>query len=419
MAAGNNVIDLPWRARLRKSEKGKTLGDEANTKIALEYSPDLAGLVRLNEFSLQIELTRAPPWRKSRAHDRWSDNDDVELMMWLQHIGISMRSRNATHECLSVVAQGASFHPVKDYLAALEWDATQRLNEWLVRYLGAKGNEAYLAAIGRKFLVSAVARILSPGCQADHTIVLEGRQGGGKSRAARTLAIMPEWFTDRLPDLHSADAAIQLAGRWIIELSELAALKRTDDIETSKGYLSRTFDVYRPPYGRSSIHVPRQCVFIGSTNEQDYLRDRTGNRRYWPVKCGDLDIEYLTRDRDQLWAEAMAAFKCGEQWHLESDEGEMAAAEQDERVQLTELEERVMDYLERNELSGMKETTTREVFINGLGLDPDKPDYIERAGRIGNQVVVAMRRAGWEKVAAIGRGKARRNVFRKAQGTPV
>lgn len=412
-AESDNVINLPWRARLRKSEKGKTLGDEANAMIALTSAPELAGLTQYNEFSLECELRREPPWRSAAVGDRWTDNDDVQLMVWLQHCGIGMRSRSSVSECVMVCAHERKVHPVREYLRRLEWDAVPRISVWLAKYMGAHGGEEYLSAIGRRWLISAVARVMQPGCQADHTIVLEGLQGAGKSRTARALAVNPDWFTDRLPDLHTADAAIQLAGRWIVELAELAAVRHTASIESSKAYLTRTFDVYRPPYGRRSISVPRQCVFLGSTNEDTYLRDRTGNRRYWPVKCGDIDIEYLERDRDQLWAEAFAAYRAGEPWHLDNGEQHLAVEEQDERVIITELEQEVATYLERQVAAGINEVEMRQVLINGLNLEPDKPDYVERAARLGVQVAAAMRAQGWVKAGIRGRGKTRRNIYRR------
>lgn len=410
------VHELPWRARLRMNDKGKPLPDEANVDIALRNAPGIAGLVRRNEFSGKIEITRDTPWRDVVAGESWSDRDDTALMLWMQREGILIRSASAISRCVEAVAHDAAFHPVHDYLKATEWDLTPRLNGWLARYLGAKGEPEYLSAVGRRWLISAIARVMRPGCQADHTLVLEGLQGAGKSRTARALAVKPEWFADRIPDLHTADAAIQLAGCWIVELAELSAVRRAEN-EAVKAYLSRTHDVYRPPYGRYRINVPRQCVFIGSTNEGTYLTDRTGNRRYWPVACGDIDIQYLERDRDQLWAEAYAAFKNGEPWHLDSDEQRMASAAQEERTVVTELEEMVIAYLHRLEIGGAREVEVRQIMIAALNMDPDKPDFVERAGRVGNQVIGVLRSQGWGRKKIVGRGKDRRNVYEKQQNS--
>lgn len=413
MALDNtNVIDLPWRARLRSSDKGKILADEANAMIAMRFAPEIAGLTQYNEFSLQVELRRAPPWRDARPGETWTDTDDMQLLVWLQHAGIGIRARTAITECVAVCANERKIHPVREYLKTTEWDGKARLNTWLSRYLGARGDEDYLTAIGRRWLISAVARVMRPGCQADHTLVLEGLQGAGKSRTARALAVKPEWFADRIPDLHTTDAAIQLAGRWVVEVAELAAIRHTASIESTKAYLTRTHDVYRPPYGRRSLSVPRQCVFIGSTNEDAYLRDRTGNRRFWPVRCGDIDIECLESDRDQLWAEAMDAYRAGEPWHLDRDEQSIAAAEQDERVMVSELEHEVHEYLGRQIESNIYEVEMKDVLVHGLNLDPDKPDYVERCARLAVQAAAAMRSQGWVKIGVKGRGPTRRNLYR-------
>lgn len=416
--SATNVIELPWRARLRSSDKGKPLPDEANVDIALRNAPAIAGLVRYNAFSNKIELTKSPPWRDVRPGEQWTDRDDTQLMHWMQREGIGIRSAPALSRCVEVVAHDAEYHPVRDYLKGLEWDAKPRLNTWLTRYLGAKGDEQYLAAVGRRWMISAVARVMRPGCQADHTLVLEGLQGAGKSRTARALAVRPEWFADRLPDLHTTDAAIQLAGCWIVELAELSAVKRAES-EGVKGYLSRTHDNYRPPYGRYRISVARQCVFIGSTNESAYLVDRTGNRRYWPVACGDIDIEILEAERDHLWAEAFTAYQNNEPWHLDNDERRLAAAEQEERVAVTVLEQDVSSYLERIEASGQKEIDLKQILIAALNLEPDKPDFADRAGRHAYAVMGVLRSHGWVKLKVTGRGKSRRNVFVKMYQGPL
>ena len=410
-----NVIELPWRARLRTSDKGKTLGDEANALIAMRFAPEIAGLTQYNEFSRKCEFRRACPWRQTKAGDEWTDNDDMELLVWLQHQGIAIRSRSSISECVSVCAYGFQVHPVREYLKALEWDGVPRLNTWLSRYLGARGDEDYLTAVGRRWPISAVARVMRPGCQADHMLVFEGLQGAGKSRTARLLAVNPDWFVDRLPDLHTADAADQLKGKWIVEVAELAAIRHTASIESVKGYLTRTHDNYRPAYGRRAIAAPRQCVFIGSTNEEAYLRDRTGNRRYWPVKCGDIDIECLEMDRDQLWAEARDAYLAHEPWHLDTEQQSLAEAEQEDRVLLSELEQMVCGYLDTRVAAGVREVEMREVLTGALNLDPDKPDYVERCARLAVQAASAMRSQGWVKIGVRGRGKTRRNIYRFSQ----
>jgi putative DNA primase/helicase len=209
----------------------------------------------------------------------------------------------------------------------LKWDGTERLSGWLTTYLGAP-KSPLAAAIGRKFLISAVARIERPGCKVDHMLILEGYQGALKSKSLRTL-VGDDWFTDHIADLGTKDSCQDLRGVWVIELSELAAI-RPGEVERVKAYISRQVDHYRPSYGRRSIDVPRQCVFIGTTNDTEYLSDPTGGRRYWPVTCTALDPEALARDRDQVWAEAVAAYHAGETWWIDDDQLRRVAQEEQE-----------------------------------------------------------------------------------------
>lgn len=399
-----------WRSLLAQ-RNGRIIGDERNVGLALTLAPELRDLVRFNEFSLRVEFGTVPPWRETKTGETWSDDDDHGLQVWLQERGLEIRNPSTIAACIAFAAKEAGFHPPRDYLAGLSWDGSERLSTWLERCLDANGPREYLAAVGKRFMVSAVARPLKPGCQVDHVLVLEGQQGIGKSESARILAVLPAWFADDMPDLGNKDAAIQLAGKWIIELAELAAVRRAD-IERVKAFLSRETDTYRPPYGRRTVSVPRQCVFIATTNEALYLRDQTGNRRFWPVKCGHIDLDALRAERDQLWAEAVQLFRAGEQWHPTGSECTLAAAEQSERVLVTELEADVAEYLDHVTAAGIKEVDTKAVMVEALHLDPDKPDFSERAVRLGAQVAGAIERAGWERVRRAGRGKSRRTLYR-------
>ncbi len=398
-----------WRDELAPSGNAFA-GDERNVLIALRAAPDLAGLVRFNEFGLTVEFTRSPPWRKAESGSRWTETDDVQLSAWLQGIGLKLRGTAAVANCIAVSALERAYHPVREFLEEITWDGVARLQAWLSSHLGAEGNQEYLAAIGARFLVSAVARILRPGCQADHVLVLEGGQGIGKTSAARALAMESEWFAGSLPDIHSKDAALQLAGRWIVEISELRAV-RNSQVEAVKSFITETVDTFRPPYGRRTAQFPRQCVFVATTNETDYLRDRTGNRRYWPVKCARIDIPGILRDREQLWAEAVHEFRIGTQWHLSDTEMRLATAEQRGRVFITELEQDVAAYLQRVTEGGQTEISVREVLIHGLNLDPDSAGYAEAARKLGSAVAEALEFAGWQKDAR--RGSDRRTMYRR------
>lgn len=231
---------------------------------------------------------------------------------------------------MSDFARQHGFHPVRDYLDALQWDRTPRLDRWLSTYGGAD-DSAYVGAIGALALIAAVRRVRRPGCKFDEMLVLESAQGTNKSSALATLAVSEEWFSDDLPLNQDTQRVIErTAGRWIVEAAELAGMRKTD-IEHLKAFLSRRVDRARPAYGRMSMEVSRQFVVIGTTNNDRYLRDGTGNRRFWPVKVSQFDLEALARDRDQLWAEAAAREAAGESIRLEPALYGDAAAEQEKR----------------------------------------------------------------------------------------
>jgi predicted P-loop ATPase len=393
-----------WRSTLAPSGTG-FVGDERNILIALRTAPQLAGLLRFNEFALNLEFTRAPPWREAASGAIWTEADDTQAAAWLQAQGLKVRGPGVVADCTAVAARVNGYHPVREYLDALTWDQEPRLQIWLLEYLSAQGDTPYLAAIGRKFLISAVARIMAPGCQVDHVLALEAPQGAGKTSAVRALAMRPEWAAGDLPEIHGKDARLQLAGRWIIEIAELKAV-RTSEIEAQKSFITQTHDTFRPPYGRRTAQFPRQSVFIATTNESEYLRDRTGNRRWWPVRCGAIDVAALTRDRDHLWAEAVHEFRAGTAWHLTAAETALAMAEQHERVHVTELEQDVATYLDT--VTG-DSVTVREVLIHGLSLDPDKPSYSDTARKLGPAVAEALEHCRWQKDAR--RGRAKRTTY--------
>jgi predicted P-loop ATPase len=212
-------------------------------------------------------------------------------------------------------------------------------------------------------MIGAVARIMEPGCKMDNVIILEGPQGTMKSTAIAALA-GEEWFNDALPDLHNlADAAIQLAGKWITEIAEMSAVRRSD-VETTKAWIGRRVDRYRAPYDRNAADHPRQCVFIATTNDEHYLKDQTGNRRYWPLACKAIEVQAIRRDRDQLWAEALTRYRNGERWHLEGEEKTLAEIEQEDRREIDPWEGRIGSFVDA--LNGMPTTVEHVAVILGI-----------------------------------------------------
>src|SRR5262249_44718291 len=210
------------------------------------------------------------------------------------------------------VAKERAFHPIKDYLNDLEWDGKKRVEQFATTYLGAEASP-YHAAVSKCFLIAAVARIMQPGGKADYMPILEGAQDKGKSTAIETM--FAPWFSDDLAELGTKDAAMQVRVAWGIEIAELASMSRPE-IERVKAFITRKVDRFRPAYGRHVIEAQRQSIFIGSTNADTYLKDETGGRRFWPIKCGKIDLKALERDKDQLWAEAVALYGKGVGWWL-------------------------------------------------------------------------------------------------------
>jgi predicted P-loop ATPase len=287
-------------------------------------------------------------------------------------------------EAATMVAEENPFHPVRDYLDGLVWDGKHRLDDWLSTYLGATvepsddklngkdkeedqkrfaAQSAYLKAIGSRWMIGAVRRIYRPGEKVDCALVLVGPQGILKSTVFSVLG--GEWFTDQVPDLGSKDAAIQLAGIWIVEFAEFLSI-RSVDVNASKKWMTIRKDRYRAPYGRHSSDHPRQSVFGGTTNDHEFLSDPTGARRFWSAVCGEkIDIEALRRDRDQLFAEAVHRHRAGEPHWLDTADLQAAAAvEAEEHYIQHPWEALIQEWL----IEGNKTVAfTNEILIKALG----------------------------------------------------
>lgn len=335
-----------WRHGLLLNDEGEPRPILANAIHALRKAPEWEDVLWHDAFATVTVARQAPPWATDRKEEwtdtTWSDRDDYLVAEWLQHQGITVPASIAG-QAVETVARDREFHPVREYLDGLEWDGVARLDRWLTTYLGA-ADSVYVRAVGARWLISAVARIYVPGCQVDCALILEGPQGIRKSSALAVLA--RPWFTDRLSELGSKDAAIETRGVWIIELAELDTMSRAE-VGTIKAFMSRRQDRFRPPYGKRLVDLLRQCVFAGSINpEGGYLKDATGGRRFWPVVCGTIDLDGLEHDRDQLWAEARDRFRRHEPWWLETRELDALAAEQQaERYQGDAWDDPIRTYL--------------------------------------------------------------------------
>ncbi len=231
------------------------------------------------------------------------------------------------------VSESNARHPLREWLLGLEWDGEPRLHGWLHWWAGAEWTDDGLTEVyGTKWAISAVARILEPGCKVDTALILVGRQGLGKSTAFRTLA-GAQWFSDSVIDVRSKEAYQALQGLWVYEWAELDSMKRSETTAV-KAFLSARVDRYRPAYARHSVSAPRQCVFVGTTNDTRFLTDPTGSRRYWARQLvGEADVAQLAANREQIWSEAVARYQEGERWWLDRGQDALRVADAERHSQ--------------------------------------------------------------------------------------
>jgi predicted P-loop ATPase len=339
-----------------------------------------------DEFAMQTTMTAAPPWERttpmfiSRA---WTEHDDLLATNWLQQEGIGVPV-SVAQQAVEAVARDDYFHPVVRYLEGLEHDGLSRLAGWVSKYLGAEPS-TYHAEVGKVMLIAAVARIYKPGCKVDTVPILEGKQGAKKSTAMRTL--FAPWFSDELAELGSKDAAMQTRGIWGIEISELDAMSR-GDASKIKAFISRTTDRFRPPYGKRLIESPRSCTLWGTTNSGSYLKDETGGRRFLPVRVGRIDVDLLQTDRDQLWAEAVVAYKADTPWWLTDDRVQAnAEREQRDRYAGDPWDSVIARFVEAR---GM--VTVEEILTQVLHIETGRQTQVDQ-----NRIARCLRSMGWER----------------------
>jgi predicted P-loop ATPase len=352
---------LPWVLNAEGTAIAKN--SIRNAQLYIEHHPAVVGMFQYNNFTDRVMMMYGLPDDTRNDYPReLADHDEVALAAFLNNLGQSGRI-SETGSVIREVAFRNQYDPLKDYLDGLVWDGDARLQEWLIRYAEADDTE-YVRLVSEKFLISAAARALRPACKVDTMLVLEGRQSIGKSSLCRVLA--GEWFTDQVGDVTSKDSSERLQGAWVIEIPEMDKFSRAE-ANAVKDFLSRTEDRYRPAYGRNVIKRPRRCVFLGTINPDGvgYLRDTTGNRRFWPVRVEDVDLRGLTAVRDQLWAEAVHRLKDGAEWWLDrADEG-MARVEQELRRDEDVWEPAVEKWLKE---SIQECFTTADVLFGALAL---------------------------------------------------
>lgn len=358
-----------------------------NTQALLDHHPRLKNRIRYDEFHDAI-MAHDVPWSPG-AH-RWTDEDDVQLLAWLQqdcvHDGYA-GGIGDVRMAVPVTARRNTYNPLVDYLEGLRWDGVPRLATFASAYMGGEDTD-YSRKVLRWWLTSAVARAYQPGCKADAVLVLEGVQGAGKSTLLRVLA-GDDFFTDSPVAIGNKDGFALIRGRWFVELAELSSLHGVR-AETAKQFLSSTRDDYRDTYGRHMRSHPRRCVFAGTTNLAKYLSDPTGNRRYWPVPVVAVDLEAMRRDRDQVWAEVVAGYREGQRWYPETPEDhELLEAEQAERVEEADpWETRIGAWLDGTR---QQTVTVADVLLSALDLHP-RDHSKSAASRVGRYLA---KRVDW------------------------
>jgi predicted P-loop ATPase len=394
-----------WQNKLTCTKDGAVQAAMHNLMLILEMDPQLAGLLALDEFANRVVVRRAPPW--SGGNDgEFTELDGVELSAWLgspDRYQMIVKS-SMVLEAVEAVARRHKFHPVRDYLRTLKWDGEPRLRRLFVDHFGATDDE-YHQRVAEIFMVSAAARILRPGCKVDTMLVLEGGQGLGKTRVTQVLFGGDRWYMDAQRSPAEKDFYQDIVGKWGVEIGEMTSFSKAETNKV-KQTLSATSDTYRPSYGRYSRTFPRQCVFIGTTNENEWQRDHTGGRRFLPVGVTRVDVSAIEAVRDQLWAEAVALLDDGlDWWVLPSD----AKDQQDERYLEDSWSEPISRWLDGRAPSSDKvdvyagiemcqnpyivtECSTTEILTRALHIDLARHTKQDQM-----RVAAIMTRLAWDK----------------------
>jgi putative DNA primase/helicase len=369
--AGDGDNDLSWIQKLKISPStGSPLKSIENALVAFEHDPRLKGRIKMDSFADSLMGVGPLPWvprDKEEEVFRWTDTDDAGLRSYLEKI-LNFRVKDIVNDALILCAAANQFNPVVDYLNSLEWDGVKRLDTLFIDYLGA-ADTPYTRAVTRKSFTAAVARAMNPGIKYDTMPVLTGAQGLGKTTLIQKMG--KGWFTNSIESFEGKEAAELLQGVWLVEIGEMSAYNKSD-VQTIKGFLSRTEDQYRAAYARKTEKHPRRCVFFGTSNRSDYLRDPTGGRRFWPVDVGaqqptKLVFRDLDAEVEQLWAEAVMHWRLGESLFLTGELAEEARRQQEGHAEQDPRESLIRDFVERKVPADWqkKDIATRRLYWSG------------------------------------------------------
>jgi len=347
--AGEDFADSGnWLEKLKANRKGEYLSTPSNVILIMSHDPNLAGRVCMDDFAHRQLVTDDLPWRKRERGHFWTDEDDSSLRNYLSKT-YDIAGKGVIIDAMNEVLVKNSFHPIREYLNGLAWDGVKRLDTLLIDYLGAEDTQ-YVRAVTRKMLVAAVARVMVPGIKFDNVLVIVGPQGIGKSYIIKKLG--KSWYSDSVTTVQGKEAMEQIQGFWLLELAELSATKKAE-AEAVKHFISKQEDAYRVAYGRQVSRFPRQCIFFGTTNDATFLRDKTGNRRFWPVEAGtqertkNLWNDMTESEVDQIWAEAAAAWQGGEELYLGAGLEQEALGVQERHTEESPMAGIIREYLDR------------------------------------------------------------------------
>lgn len=386
-----------WKSCLRRTEDNALRAELTNAYLILKHAPEWQGVLAFNEFSCRIEKLKLPPVFGGEVGP-WLDVDAGKTLVWLQMVwNLRLRSSLVVEEAAQLVACDARFHPVREWLERLPpWDGQPRLPHLLPTVFGTEDND-YTRHIGQSLLVSSVARVMQPGCKVDEMVVLEGGQGLGKSTCVAELFGF-EWYLETSEPPSTKDFYVTMQGHTVVEIGEMQSFSKAD-INQVKMAITRRDDKYRAPYERHGESHPRQCIFIGTTNADTYLRDPTGARRFLPVLVSKADVEYIRQWRGELWAEALHLYLTNFQWWDYPQE--LAREEQDARYVEDPWEEIIINYLDGHApqmhypdgLWGpINEITIMKLLRHALQIEVAKMNKGEQQ-RVGE----ILRRLGWFK----------------------
>lgn len=372
-----SFIEISQRFGLQTTSKGQPVINLQNMVRVLERIPGFAKLVWFDEFHNKVFTN----WR-SKDPREWSDIDDLILTNEVQkRLGIQRVGDDTISKAVQVYAHGEIRNEPRDWMGTLKWDEKARIDTFFADSYGALLTE-YARAASKNWWLSMVARIFSPGCKVDNMLVLEGPQGTLKSTSLGVIG--GKWYTDISESPLSKDFFLVLQGKMLVEVGDLDSFRRVEET-LIKRLLTCRVDRFRVPYGRLAQDYPRRCVFVGTTNEDAYLKDQTGGRRFWPIRTGKINLVYIKDAREQLFAEAVSRYRAGELWYQMPYEETIN--EQEARRQTDEWESVIGQYL-----AIKQEVTVSDIALEAIGIDKSKMDMA-----VQRRINTVLRFLGWTR----------------------